>query len=258
MFINRISHSKEACYKECPGKYKLRYIDKVPEDPESDKGAMQFGSFIHEVFEYGVSASTMDELYSLGKQFKDKYEFSKSYDKLIKPCYENFLRLNAQLTETIAAEQKIVLETTDGYEIIAIIDRVVKGKNDEILILDYKTGRNEKTKHDLFSDRQLQKYTLAVHKHYDIPINKIAAGHFYPRTNNLVVLKYLPHQILAEQRKTTQTIWEIRKNKKTDFPFTKNRYCNWCSYRIYCPLFNDPNTIQHRLDEAIKKKPDQK
>lgn len=219
---------------------------------------MQFGSYIHEIFEHGVHATTLQELYSLAEKFKDKYQFSKSYNSFIQPCLENFLRLNAQLTETIATEQAITIEHEDGYELVAIIDRLVKGKDGGILILDYKTGKNEKTKFDLFKDRQLQKYVLAVHKKLNVPIKDISAGHFYPRTNNLVVIKYISTQILAEEKKTTNTIWEIRKRKATEFPFTKNKYCNRCSYRKYCDLFNDPMIANQRIQEAKDSRSNQK
>lgn len=258
MFINRISHSKEDCYKQCPGKYKLRYIDRVDEDPKANKGALEFGSFIHEVFEYGLSATTVAQLYEIGDKIKSKYRITKQYENLIETCYKNFLRLNASLTKTISAEQKLVTKEAGDYEIISIIDRLVEGKDGGILILDYKTGRTEKTKFDLFKDRQLKKYVYSVHKEFNIPIEKISAGHFYPRTNNLVVIKYTKSSILAESKQTANTVWEIRKKKKTDFPFKKNQFCNWCSYRIYCDLFNDSFTVNQRLTEAKEKKSSQK
>ena len=59
MFINKVSPSKIKAYLECKKKYKFRYIDKLYEvyNKNSNTDALQFGSFIHKVFEDGVHAT---------------------------------------------------------------------------------------------------------------------------------------------------------------------------------------------------------
>ena len=146
MFINTISNSKRDTFKQCKLKYRYRYVDRLDEYDISNTDALHFGSYIHQIFEDGVSATDITELNQLAETHKDSYKFAEAYNKKIEPCLKNFLRLNATLPEVGIAELHFDLEISEGITLNGFIDRIIKGKDGGFLVIDYKTGKREKNK----------------------------------------------------------------------------------------------------------------
>jgi len=253
MFINTISNSKRDTFKQCKLKYRYKYVDRLAEYDLSNTDALHFGSYIHQIFEDGAAASGLDELTQLAEKHKDTYKFAAAYNKKIEPCLKNFLRLNASFPEVGIAELHFDLEIAEGITLNGFIDRIIKGKDGGVLVIDYKTGKREKSKVELFQDPQLKGYVYAVHKLYDVPLNKITAAHYYPITDNLVNVQYTSNQIFSHIRSVVDDVWKIRKSKKTDLTPIRNQYCNWCPYKSLCPEFTDNCLVEQRLQEAKKK-----
>tara|TARA_R110002020_G_scaffold63202_2_gene168980 strand:- start:1237 stop:2001 length:765 start_codon:yes stop_codon:yes gene_type:complete len=254
MFINTISNSKRDTFKQCKLKYRYRYVDRLPDYDISNTDALHFGSYIHQIFEDGVEASDLSGLQHLAEQNRDNYKFNKSYEPKIELCLKNFLRFNATLPEVGVSEQHFDLEVAEGITINGYIDRIIKGKEGGYLVIDYKTSKREKSKVELYQDPQLKGYVYAVHKLYDIPLNKITAAHYYPLTNTFVNVQYTANQIWAHIRAVVDDVWKIRKAKKVDLVPMRNQFCNWCSYKSLCPEFTETCIIEKRIQE-IKEKP---
>ena len=132
----------------------------------------------------------------------------------------------------------------------------MRGKEGGFLVIDYKTSKRQKTKFDLFEDDQLKGYCYAVHKMNNTPVENITVAHYYPLTDTLVSVNYSNAQIASYVKKKIDEVWKIRKCKKTDMEANQNQYCNWCGYKYVCPLFNPPEVVKTRLDEAKKEASD--
>lgn len=240
MFINKISASKLDKYDLCARAYRLRYVDGISEDfsGKSDTDALQFGSFIHEIFEEGWQKTSLQELLSIAKECRPNYKF-KSRDGDMVKALRNFLKFNAKLWDTLGVEQKFSIDIEGhDFSINGFIDRVVRGADGGILIIDYKTGRTVKTKQQLYKDTQMMIYTFAASMLYDVPIEKITAAHYYPIQDKFVSVQLNPKAVKAFVYDYIRNkIWEIRKKKYEDFPPTKNRFCDWCGYKCICPIF---------------------
>ena len=253
MFINTISNSKRDTFKQCKLKYRYKYVDRYNEPDSLNTDALHFGSYIHKIFEDGVKSTSVEELKGISETLKKDYKFSKQYNSKIEPCLKNFLRLNASLSETGFTEQHFNLEIAEGITINGYIDRIIKGKDGGYLVLDYKTSKREKSKIDLFQDSQLRGYVYAVHKLFNVPIENITGGHYYPLTDNLVTVKYNHAQIRVHIKSVLDDVWKIRKAKKTDLLPMQNQFCNWCSFKSYCTEFNEGRVVTQRLSEATKR-----
>jgi CRISPR/Cas system-associated exonuclease Cas4 (RecB family) len=250
MFINKISESKRNTFKQCRLKYQYRYINRIDETANNNTDALHFGSYIHKILEEGYKATTYSELDQLAKMYRKDYSFSKAYENKIERCLKNFLRFNASLQKTRSVEEYFELDMDNDIQIIGYIDRIIEGNEGGFLIIDYKTGKREKDKVELFQDTQLKGYVYATHKIYDVPIEKIVAAHYYPVTDNFVSVKYSQGQVLTHVRSVIEDVWKIRKLKKEDFPPQKNEFCNWCGYKNICTLFNDACSIKKIIEEA--------
>ena len=222
------------------------------EEQANNADAMHFGSYIHKIFEEGVEATTYKELEDLAIQLEHNYAFNESFKPKIQVCLKNFLRLNASLTEIGQTEMVYEVSAADDITLNGIIDRVVAGSDGGYLVIDYKTGKREKSKLELFEDDQLKGYCYAIHKMLKVPVEDITVAHYYPVSDNLVSLKYSRAQIGAYLKTKIDEVWRIRKCTKKDMIPSRNTFCNWCGYKYVCPIFNDPHLVSKRLVEAKK------
>ena len=251
MFINKVSPSKIKAYLECKKKYKFRYIDKLYEvyNKNSNTDALQFGSFIHKVFEDGVNATEYSELEEIAGELRSNYHFPSKRDKEVPLILTNFLRMNSKLEESVSTEQRFNIELTDDFGLNGIIDRVVKGKTGKYLVIDYKTSRVPSTTTELYKDPQMLMYTYAISVMYGVKIENITVAHYYPHLDKMVSVNFKNPQIVQFLKGLKAKVWEIRKKKATDFPAQQNQWCNWCQYKELCPEFGGTEMV---LEEAKK------
>ena len=259
MFINKVSPSKIKVYDECKLKYKFKYIDYLPEK-STNTDALQFGSYIHKIFEDGVNATTEKELHELAESLRENYTFDKERENKIEKCITNFLNFNNSLSgcEQVATEQMFAVELKQGYAVNGIIDRVVKGTDGGYLVIDYKTSKRPSTKRDLIKDPQMLLYAYAISVLYTVPISSITLGHYYPHLDKFVHLKFSEPHVLMYMKKLTQKIWEIRKKKKDDFFPQVNQFCDWCGYKDMCPKQNPTRHLAEYAEALKNKKPRKK
>lgn len=251
MFINKISNSKADTYKNCPQSYKLYYVDYIP---RGQTGATQFGIFIHRVFELGYKAQTLEELETIAESIKSNYNIPTDLAKETKKCLKNFFTWNKPLTCTIMTEGPYEVDLTEEIKHNGIIDRVVSGTSGGVLVIDYKTGKNELSKFQLLSNEQLQGYAYAIHKQLGVPYDKITVGLYYPRTNNFPTCTYSNLAMNKFVESKVKLVWEIRKKKAGDFPAIVNDFCNFNACKHYCYKFNPLPVVQQRLDELKQQK----
>jgi RecB family exonuclease len=258
MFINSISASKSDIIDQCLWKYRLKYILKLPGFGSKNEDALNFGSFIHKIFELGYKEKDMKSLLKIAEQERSTYKVPFHENDRMKSCLENFIVWNNGLGETMSTEQTVNVPLDEKHDInfIGVIDRVIKGKDGGYLVVDYKTSKREKKKKTLMDDNQLKGYAWAIHMLYDVPYDKIYCAHYYPVTGNFVAVKFTKFQIERWKKMQTEKVWRIRKKKKDEFWAQENIFCDWCEYKDACPKFNSEETVCKRIDEQkeLKKK----
>jgi hypothetical protein len=252
MFIDRLSSSKSDVIDQCLLKYDYRYIRKLPGYPSKNEDALDFGTYIHRIFELGHTENHISELEKIAENIKKDYKVPLIYKDRITQCLRHFLRFNGGLGETMAVEHEFSVDLAEGIKYNGFIDRIVKGQQGGILIIDYKTSKKEKTRIDLSRDKQLMGYAFAVSQEFKIPLSEIWCAHYYPLTDNLVSVKYPQSSINMWREREISKVWKIRKKKKDEFPAMQNQFCEWCEYKPLCTAFNDNCTIQTRLEEQAK------
>ena len=259
MFINSISASKSDIIDQCLWKYRLKYILKLPGFGAKNEDALNFGSFIHKIFELGYKEKDIKSLLRIAEQERSVYKVPFRENDRMKSCLENFLLWNQKMGETVSTEQVFTLPLDEKHDInfIGVIDRVIKGTDGGYLVIDYKTSKREKKKRTLMDDNQLKGYAYAIHKTYDVPYDQIYCAHYYPVTGNFVTVKFSKFQIERWKKKQTEKVWRIRKKKKDEFWAQENVFCDWCEYKEACPKFQSEQTVCKRIDEQKELKKDQ-
>jgi RecB family exonuclease len=252
MFLDRLSNSKSDVIDQCLLKYDYRYIRKLPGYPSKNEDALDFGTYIHRIFELGHTENHITQLEKIAENIKKDYKVPLVYKDRITQCLSNFLRFNKSLGETMAVEHEFSVDLAEGIKYNGFIDRIVRGQQGGVLIIDYKTSKKEKSKIELSRDKQLIGYAYAVSKEFNIPLNEIWCAHYYPLTDNLVSVKFPQSAINMWQEKEINKAWKIRKKKKDEFPAMQNEFCDWCEYKPICPIFNDGCVVSQRIEEQKK------
>lgn len=254
MFINKISPSKSDIIDQCLLKYYYRYILGVPGYDSPNKPQLNFGSFIHKVFEIGCRSVNLKELGKISEDQRPNYHIPFNLNESINICLEHFVRLNSKLGEPKATELKFEVEIAEGIIANGVIDRLNEGKEGGFFVIDYKTSKREKTKKDLIFDKQLRCYAYAIHKMFNVPYNKIHCGHYYPLSDNLVTVQYSEYLVETWRKEEVNKVWKIRKKTKTEFPPMENMYCSNCEYKDMCPRFNSSDAVDRRVCEQLEAK----
>lgn len=238
----------------------MKYVLKIPGFGSKNEESLNFGSFIHRVFELGYKEADKKSLVKLAESERAGYKIPFQMNDRILACIENFILWNNKLGETISTEVEIEapLDEKNDIKFIGIIDRIVKGKDGGILVIDYKTSKREKKKAELLDDKQLKGYAYAVSVKYGIPLSSIWCAHYYPVSGNFIPVQFSRFQIGQWKRKEIDKVWRIRKKKKDEFPAQSNIFCNWCEMQPVCEKFCSKEQVAKNLNEQILLKEERK
>lgn len=196
-----ISYSSVSDWDKCPFYFKLKNVDKI----QFDRGSVHtaFGNAVHLInknivlgklpisdVEVSFQNEFKKELKKLPQSIKNEILLDKEIKKLCKEmmmqggdlCKKSIEQLHIQFPgfKVIAAEGRIIepimgYDKTD-YEFKAILDLIITTKDDEVIILDWKTtswGWDVRKRTD-----KMVTYQLTYYKHYlgqqeDIDVEKI-------------------------------------------------------------------------------------
>ncbi|MBR4682395.1 MAG: PD-(D/E)XK nuclease family protein [Elusimicrobiaceae bacterium] len=249
------SYSKMGMYKECPQKYKFRYVHMLPEKP---KYYFAFGSAMHAVMEFIYNPQkTVFPTLAEALQFFDttwnKTTFEqKGYASVEKELegyaegrriLESYYEQNElSFTHPLSVETKSTLEI-DGLNLISILDRMDYLGDGKIKILDYKTGKTVQREPD-----QLYMYQKVVENSpvikalvqaKDPAVKEVRVGElsFYhlPTLTEMKFERAPDKEIFSFWQGVLQIADNIRAGKFAPTP--GENQCRWCDYRNLCPVF---------------------
>jgi putative RecB family exonuclease len=248
------SHSRLNTFENCRKQFEFRYILDLPEDSEGVEAFV--GKRVHEVLERLYEFVGREQVPSLNKVI-DRYKanFEEHYKperiRIVKSgldkkfyldlgirCLSHFYRRHYPFDadETLGLEERVIFDLDpDGeYAMQGIVDRIVRARDGAIEIQDYKTGAYIPSQKKLDSDRQLALYQIGVAEQYgnDQPIRLV--WHYLAKDRTCTSTR-TPEELAALKTEVIGLIDKIRATR--EFPAKKNRLCDWCGYKRFCPAF---------------------
>lgn len=273
------SHSKIQTFEECPYKFKLKYLDKIP-SPLPPTIEAFLGSCVHTTFEWLYNEVLNKKLPGLDEVIKkyseiwqqgDNNEFlivnnlkkEDYFNKGVKFLVDYYVKHQPFNDGTVELEKKIWvnLEKNFPHKFIGYIDRLAfNPKTGEYEIHDYKTANTLPPEEKFKTDRQLAIYSLGL---------KQIIGHDKEITLNW---HYLNYNRKITSRRTNEELEKLRRETiekikiielATEYPCKKSRLCDWCEYKPYCKAWGNslPEKYRHeqtKLETQSKEKPPQK
>ncbi len=249
------SYSKLGMYKECPQKYKFRYVHMLPEKP---KYYFAFGSALHSVMEYiydvknPVFPSLEQALDFFTKDWNSTSYEKKGYASLLKEKegYEEGRRIitsyyqkhQATFAHPLSVEMKSTLET-DGLNLISILDRIDYLGDGKVMIVDYKAGKTvERAPDQLFMYQKVAEMSPAIKSLVqqtdpsvkEIKVEKLCFYHL-PTLKEMYFERADDKQIFEFWQGVLAVADDIRAGKFAPTPGESQ--CRWCDYHDICPVF---------------------
>ena len=236
-------------YLECAKKYELKHILNMPSRDDEDDTSRGFGNTIHEVLDTAVKQK-INSREKLDEILKGIIENDPSFDlpratRILDVFWE---RNKNSLAMSIATE-KVFRFTIGGFTFAGKIDRIDNLGDNNVRIVDYKTGY---VKYDVGKDdreRQLMMYALAIRNSPEFagmqpselvldmlekekPLEFVLKeGTMSPKTGHIK-----PVSEDEIKKGILETAKSIAHDYEQGFPVAEtDAPCRFCSYKLYCP-----------------------
>ncbi len=244
---DHFSFSQLAIYEKCPLQYKFQYILKIP---QKGKAVFSFGSTVHNTFHQFLklvnenpssaeategSLKNLREIYERNwidewyESKKQKQDYRKNGERIIKNFYDNFLKNPPKLLEingSLALETPFNLKIGEDT-IYGRIDRI-DNNDGEIEIIDYKTGK-PKEKLTPEEKEQLLIYQMAAQEVLDIKPHKLT--YHYLEEDKKISFLGTEHEIENLREKIKGIIKKIKNN---EFDAKPGFNCEYCDFKDLC------------------------
>ena len=249
-----LSPSSIGTYRDCPQKFKLSRIDRIP---EPSTWAQHVGTFVHEVLEHLYQADpgvrTIDTLRALAAERWTASDWEAQVNALAQPegsikdfknvafrCMTNLWELeNPQEVELDGMEHEVIADV-EGVAMKGYIDRFVFHHDGSVIISDYKTGKIPSAR-----------FTPDDKKFFQLLAYAAMLEASDQETTSRVQLMYLKEPVVHELSVTQVNlsvakgvIVETREGVEAacasgDFPCNVTKLCDWCFYKTsgHCPAF---------------------
>lgn len=259
------SPSKLDCYKQCPRKYRFRYVDKIKREGQTMEAFL--GTCVHGAFEalyeglmHGKRLTleeTLAEYEKLwGEGWNEKIRVRPGFTvddwkALGLDCVRFYYDANQpfEANRTVAVEKKVGFElVVEGqpYRIEGYVDRLALGRDGAFEVHDYKTAKTLPTQADVDEDVQLAVYDLAVRDAWPDTKDVRLIWH-YVRHGKTLVSSRTAEQREALKKALGELIDDIKHDR--EFPPVETPLCGWCEYRDLCPLFRHAEETAHMPPE---------
>ena len=250
IFPRSLSPSRAQEFLNCPLKYRLRTIDAIPEDPSP---AAIRGTLIHRVLEQLFALDAPDRTieqadYLVEANYQHLEDTSESSARLLndaglhressKVLIKKYFELEDPRRIAVGhCELGIAAEIDSDFIIRGFVDRVDIATNQQVRIVDYKTGRSPGPQHEHSAMFQMRFYALTWWRSTGSIPSVLQLLYLASRDR----LFYEPDE--ADLLSTERKILAIRQAimnaaGKKDFQPSPSRLCQWCSYKPLCPAFD--------------------
>ncbi|MFA5087266.1 MAG: ATP-dependent DNA helicase [Candidatus Paceibacterota bacterium] len=256
---DHFSFSQLTAFSNCPLQYKFGHILKIP---VRGRANFSFGKTIHntlhkfvglaardigvkqkdlfgskENIKTGINLSMQDLLEIYDKEWIDDWhdgDSKKDYylkgKEVLKKFYEDLMEkpLNIYMAGDEPALEKTFSLKLNNNTILGAIDRIDKLPNDEVELIDYKTG-NPKDSLSTDDKFQLLIYQLAAFKIFGLKTGKLS--YYYLEDGS--IKSFIPTD--EDMAKTEEKILDLAERvKRSNFKPSPGWNCQFCDYREIC------------------------
>lgn len=237
-------------FKQCPLKYRLRAIDRVPEPPS--RQAVR-GTVVHAVLEdlYGLPAAErvpQRAVTLVGPAWERVRTERPEVAELVDGADDPFLGEVERLVTSYyrledptrfdpeSREAEVEVELEGGVLLRGFVDRIDVAPTGQLRVVDYKTGRSPGVTRETQALFQLKFYALMVLRTRGVLPAQLRLIYLADEQ----ILTYEPDaEELDRFQRTLSALWAaiLEAGRTGDFPPSTSWLCGYCEYKALCPAF---------------------
>jgi RecB family exonuclease len=236
--------SRLATWQDCPRRYRFVYVDR----PTPAKGAPwahnSVGAAVHTALAawWGlpVEQRTPDSAARLVAErwidlgFRDDAQSDRWRERAAAMVSRYVARLDPHV-EPVGVERTVALRT-DRLAVSGRIDRLDR-RGDELVVVDYKTGRHVLTTDDARGSLALALYAMAAARTLRRECVKVELHHL--PSGEVVVWEHTPETLERHLRRAEDIALDAAaaqaRGDAEAFPPAPGPMCAWCDYSAHCP-----------------------
>jgi putative RecB family exonuclease len=241
--------SKLACFSDCPRRYRFAYVDR-PTAPKGPPWAHNtVGSAVHAALrswwelpvERRTAGAARQLLYAAwsANGFRDG-EQSDLWRARAAGWLTDYVAGLDPADEPVGSGRQVAA-TTERLALSGRVDRIDK-RGDELVVVDYKTGRSVCTDDEARGSPALAVYVLGVRRTLHRPCSRVELHHLPSGT--VAAFEHTERSLANHVRRAEDVAADIGAATEAlaagagpdeAFPATPGRQCGWCDFRPSCP-----------------------
>lgn len=247
----KLSATQIDLYRQCPEKYRHKYIAKSPAAGPVERKHLNFGNAVHAVFERCVKErlgepnyETLRDLYAEEASrmtIAQTIEFEEKADAAFRWADKNLT-----FADTVSAEQKFTVEIA-GYPVTGFIDRVDAlvlggGADQGVSIRDYKTGKPTNPKYARERHEvQLGIYCFAAAELYGVDPASVVTALEFVCYGEVLEMRFTDAQIDRVEKiieETGEAIEALVAENPESAKKKPTPLCGWCEWNSTCDAYS--------------------
>ena len=250
--------SKLASYTDCPRRFRYTYLDRPTPQKGQPWAHNSLGASVHTALKnwYGLEPdrrttgvlSTLLRATWVGEGYRDDAQERAAFDRAL-GWLETYVGTLDPLVEPTGVE-RVVAAKTGTLAFSGRADRIDR-RGDELVIVDYKTGRSELTSDDARGSSALALYAFAAAKTFRRPCHTVELHHL--PTGTVASHAHSDASLERAVSRAEATARDIRASENalaagTDpdeaFPTSPGSLCSYCDFKKICPAGVDAPSKQ--------------
>lgn len=245
--------SKLGAYEDCPRRYRYTYVDR-PQPPKGPPWAHNsLGASVHTALKnwYALPAEQRDAAVLprllrgtwVSEGYRDAEQERAAYRVALR-WLEDYVADLDPADEPVGVE-RVVATRTAVLAFSGRVDRIDR-RGDELVIVDYKTGRAPLTSDDARGSQALALYAFAAARTMRRTCHRVELHHL--PTGEVAAHEHSDDSLARQVRRAEDTARDIvtaesRAAAGADpdeaFPTAPGTRCSWCDWRRVCPVGAD-------------------
>ena len=241
--------SKLTTYEDCPRRYRYAYVDRPAPQKGPPWAHNSLGASVHTALRnwYALPAGRRQpsELPVLlratwvSEGYRDEAQERATYRRALGWLEAYVAGLDAD-AEPVGVE-RVVAARTQTLALSGRADRI-DARGDELVIVDYKTGRGELTSDHARGSRALALYAYATERTFRRPCRRVELHHLPSGT--VAAHEHTEASLARHLRRAEETAADVAAAERAvaggadpdeAFPTAPGPACAWCDFRRVCP-----------------------
>ncbi|GAA2744670.1 PD-(D/E)XK nuclease family protein [Terrabacter aerolatus] len=243
------SPSRLLAWLDCPRRYRMQYLDRPRPLARPQRAHTSVGIATHNALRdfwdlpaarrtpAGVAELVRSSWIDVG--FRDP-EQSAAWRLRVRDAVTDYLRASDRDNQPVGIERSVSLKT-DEVAITGRIDRL-DDRDGELVVVDYKTGRQVPTDDDARTSLPLALYAVAAARMFRRPCHRVELHHVpsgtiaaHEHTDESLARKIAEAESIASDLRRADAEFKQVGVESTRFAPRTSAICSWCDFRAHCP-----------------------